>query len=709
MKARMTAKSILTASLLVTLVFTSIVPTVNAYTCAPSMAPDQAAANTELQNSYNSWKATYVTSSGAGGFLRVRGDNNNTFSEGIGYGMVLSAYMNDKATFDGLWNYAKSHFDSNGLMHWKIDANNNVTGFNAATDGDEDMALALIVADKKWGGYSNDARTLINNIMTHEVEPNTFVLKPGDVWGGSGVTNPSYFAPAYYKVFKAYTGDANWDRVADKCYAIIANVNAKTGAGTTGLQPGWCTAAGDPVAGRPSSDFEYEYNACRVPWRLAKDAAWYCDARAKSQLDKLNAFFRGVGAANINDGYALDGRLTGQWHNAAFVAPAAAGAITSTDTAYKTSMWNEAVGLTGGGYYHDSLRVLAILFMSGNMHNPMDDANKLVLDDFESGSTSKWAIFKDAGTTITKSVVSPGMLGAYAMKVEYSIASWGGVSQGFSTGQNWSSYQTFDFRFNGSNTGNIIRLEVSENRAQGSSSDTSERFEYKFTDDFTGWRQFVLPWAAFQRRIDWQPSGAPNDGFTVTEVWGFSFAPLSGTGSFQLDQVELVKKTYSVLDDFESGNTGKWSAFKDPGSTVSPAVVSPGKVGNYAMSVQYNIALWGGVSQGYATPSDWGSYKAIEFWFYGNGSGNTIRLEVSDNRAAGSTTDTAERFEYRFADNSVGWKYFSVPWGSFSRRTDWQPTGAPNDGFTRTQIWGFNFAPLSGTGNFQLDQVQLMK
>lgn len=170
-----------------------------------------------------------------------------------------------------------------------------------------------------------------------------------------------------------------------------------------------------------------------------------------------------------------------------------------------------------------------------------------------------------------------------------------------------------------------------------------------------------------------------------------------------------MKRTYSILDDFESGNNGNWPTFKDPLSTVTTAAVSPGMIGNYSMSVQYNIVSWGGIGQGYSTPGDWSSYKAIEFWFYGGGSGNAIRLEVSDNRASGSTTDTAERYEYKFVDNAVGWKYVSVPWGSFSRRADWQPAGAPNDGFTRIQIWGFSFAPISGAGNFQLDQVQLMK
>src|ERR1051325_11015843 len=106
------SRILVSAGLLIVLVLVNT-STTYGYSCASSMAPAQSKGNTDLQNSYTSWKNTYVTSSGASGFLRVIGDGGNTFSEGIGYGMILAAYMGDKTTFDGLWNYAKSHFDSN--------------------------------------------------------------------------------------------------------------------------------------------------------------------------------------------------------------------------------------------------------------------------------------------------------------------------------------------------------------------------------------------------------------------------------------------------------------------------------------------------------------------------------------------------------------------------------------------------------------------
>ncbi len=110
-----------------------------------SQAANQSEANSTLLNEYNQWKSARVTQDGAGGNLRVQrasSDKYDTVSEGIAYGMLLAAYFDDKSTFDGLWRYAKAHFNSNGLMGWHVDANGSFIGTggkDAATDAEEDM------------------------------------------------------------------------------------------------------------------------------------------------------------------------------------------------------------------------------------------------------------------------------------------------------------------------------------------------------------------------------------------------------------------------------------------------------------------------------------------------------------------------------------------------------------------------------------------
>jgi endoglucanase len=193
----------------------------------------------------------------------------------------------------------------------------------------------------------------------------------------------------------------------------------------------------------------------------------------------------------------------------------------------------------------------------------------LMLDNFESGTTRRWQVYRDANSSVTRSIFSPGWTGHYAMKVSYRIASggWGGVEQKWSSPMNWTGYSKLVFAFYGSNTGNPIRVELYEDRAPGSTTDTSERFSYRFTDNFTGWRTISVPWNAFTRRGDWQPAGAPNNGLTLTQVWGYNISPIRGSGSFRTDQHRLVRVTTSA-DDHASGTPKQGSGRPGSGSEI---------------------------------------------------------------------------------------------------------------------------------------------
>jgi len=77
--------------------------------------------------------------------------------------------------------------------------------------------------------------------------------------------------------------------------------------------------------------------------------------------------------------------------------------------------------------------------------------------------------------------------------------------------------------------------------------DTAERFEATFTDDFAGWQKVLIPFSSFVRSAE-QPAGAPNDGLTLTEVWGYGFVlPEDSDGTFYLDQVRLLDLQYYYL------------------------------------------------------------------------------------------------------------------------------------------------------------------
>jgi len=91
--------------------------------------------------------------------------------------------------------------------------------------------------------------------------------------------------------------------------------------------------------------------------------------------------------------------------------------------------------------------------------------------------------------------------------------------------------------------------------------DTAERFETTFVDDTPGWKEVSLPFPSFTRS-DWQPKGAPNDGLTLSNVWGYGLVlPRSGlaSGSFLLDKVRLIQPLELTVTNTNQSGAGSLS------------------------------------------------------------------------------------------------------------------------------------------------------
>ena len=103
------------------------------------------------------------------------------------------------------------------------------------------MIWALIMASDQWSSttYLTAAGNMIQAMRQNSIGPDG-LLKPGDTWGGTTLTDPSYFSPAYFRVFAVVSGDLVWARdIIDKNYAVLASVS-----GTNGLVPDWTTDSG---------------------------------------------------------------------------------------------------------------------------------------------------------------------------------------------------------------------------------------------------------------------------------------------------------------------------------------------------------------------------------------------------------------------------------------------------------------------------------
>ncbi len=328
-------------------------------------------ASTAAMTAYASWKSTYVTSSGApSGALRVTDpetvhcDNNvavagGTVSEGMGYGMIAAVYMNDQTTFQQLLAYVNAHLDAKGLMNWCLDSSGTVKGAFSASDGDEDMIWALLMASDQWNStaYLTTAQTMIGAMKTYSLFSDGS-LQNGDNWNTADNVHTDYFSPAYYRVFGKATNDIFWSKYAvDAAYTHLAAVS-----GNNGLVPDASTLE-NVIAGT------YSYDACRTPWRIAMDYCFNNEPRALTYLQKIGAYFDGVKAANIGDGYtAPNGPATSNNHNSAFIGPAGtagmAGYPNLLNDAFNFNVSNPS---GNNAYFTQSLRVVTMLMMSGNL------------------------------------------------------------------------------------------------------------------------------------------------------------------------------------------------------------------------------------------------------------------------------------------------------------------------------------------------------
>lgn len=346
--------------------------------------------NADVRAAYDLWKQTVVTSEGASGHLRVRKPDSgtvidSTVSEGMGYGLLLTVYMDDQATFDALWRYTMLYLNQNGLMDWEVDPQGNVIGMGAALDGDEDMAWALVMADRQWGGsgsledtYLNYAIRLIEAMWEHEVDHSRGEMPlPGDSWGGADITNISYFAPAYYRVFGQVTGnEQGWNAAIDRSYEILElSLSQARGNADNGLVPAWCDSNGVPTEAYPGAPLHFQNDSTRTPFRIGQDYCYYGEPRALEYMQKITSFYESVGVANIVDGYELDGTPRPDFsmnglRPASFVGPAGVGAMFSSDHQNFIDEVYAAVAtgeLTAGTiYYQKSWSALSLLMMTGN-------------------------------------------------------------------------------------------------------------------------------------------------------------------------------------------------------------------------------------------------------------------------------------------------------------------------------------------------------
>ncbi|MBO0861736.1 MAG: chitosanase [Chloracidobacterium sp.] len=359
--------------------------------------------NNSIKDYYSYWKSAYVRASngvtpGGGYYIFAKGTggsgNEETTSEAHGYGMIIFALMagydsQAKQRFDGMFNMFDKHRSMNNPdnMSWVIDKSELPSkDAGDATDGDMDIAYALLLAHYQWGSngeinYLAQARRLIRNGIK---ESNMSLTTKRALLGGWSTdqyaTRVSDWMIDHFEAFREATDDSFWDDATKTVYDLINQINAKYSP-ETGLAPDF--VIGHPARPAPpkfleaETDNDYSWNSCRYPWRLATAFAHYGAPETRSATNKVVKWLKkktNGDPGNIKAGYTLDGKQLASYRSLAFTSPFTAACIVDkSHQAYLNAGWN-TIKNWREDYYGDTLNLLCMLLISGDWWAPISHA-----------------------------------------------------------------------------------------------------------------------------------------------------------------------------------------------------------------------------------------------------------------------------------------------------------------------------------------------
>jgi len=345
--------------------------TANVGSCAPASNAAKFAA--AIAQSYARWTKNFVQND----HIVAPEQQGAITSEAMGYGMMIAAAMGDKTAFDKFHGYVKSNGGSgSGLMTWKNG------GSGSASDGDIDIAFALLMANVQWpsGGYKAAGDSMAAAILSQDLVDNI-------VRGGSSFKdapfNPSYFAPAAFRKF----GSGFSTAVTENYKLVTANVTGTT----SGVPTDWANPSTGAPSGPGSAQVTSEitdgnngamgYDSARVPWRLGLDAC--LGGGNTTALKAIVDFF----SAKYDSGASIDlmkagwYKTSGQPHTASkdlqgsYIGPIGAGGMAMGNNAMRDRSFRAILDILESGdfnhtYFPSTVGLLTALMMSGNFPTP---------------------------------------------------------------------------------------------------------------------------------------------------------------------------------------------------------------------------------------------------------------------------------------------------------------------------------------------------
>jgi endoglucanase len=359
-----------------------------------------------IASCYDAWKARAIVDvPTVPGGKCVKFSESTTYltvSEGQGYGMLITVLMaghdpQAKAIFDALFTTVRARPAKGGLpqsplakylMDWRLmmdgtTSDDHDTAANAV-DGDLDVAMALLMANRQWGStgavnYQQEALNTIAAIKFFHMQPS------GSIRSGPTIdtSRTSDYMIGHFRQFAKATNDSYWSTLAiDKAYALTERMQTVYSPGV-GLVPDWIIdATGNAAQPSPGGrgDFTdtegfFAGNAQRDPWRFGTDYVLSGDTRWKDVCNKMVNFMKADcrgDPAQIADGYHLDGSvMERRFPPKGIIGPLLCGAM--VDPAHQeflNTLWSWTVNNFSTDYYDAELMLIPMIVASGNWWNP---------------------------------------------------------------------------------------------------------------------------------------------------------------------------------------------------------------------------------------------------------------------------------------------------------------------------------------------------
>lgn len=263
-----------------------------------------------LQQSWTVYKQRFIQGDGR---VIDRENRDRTVSEGQAYAMLRSVMANDPDTFALTLKWAESNLQRregdrqlDHLWAWQWGQRDQgpweILDRNFASDADVDAVTALILAARRWNrpDYLELARTKLQDLWansTIEVPAPSGAkqryLLPGPLAAFQPSAdiiylNPSYLAPYAFRLFAQVDRDRDWMSLVDSSYDLL---QASGRLSLVGLPSDWValnqrTGKLQPMPADANLSSMYSFDAYRVWWRVALDATWFNEPRAKAFLQE---------------------------------------------------------------------------------------------------------------------------------------------------------------------------------------------------------------------------------------------------------------------------------------------------------------------------------------------------------------------------------------------------------------------------------------